>query len=101
VRSITPPITFLHHSIRTYKFQVSSSLPFACVCVCVRPLLIDIASFHLLTERRIADTPHHPFNPHTNTVQLPFAYGGPECDEAIDMAFSKKKVEDRKTWLRG
>lgn len=28
--------------------------------------------------------------------QLPFAYVGPEDDEAIDMAFSKKKVEARK-----
>eukprot|EP00041_Stephanoeca_diplocostata_P032247 m.1029066 g.1029066 ORF g.1029066 m.1029066 type:complete len:1509 (-) comp24112_c0_seq1:111-4637(-) len=32
--------------------------------------------------------------------QLPFAYGGPEDDDAIDMAFSKKKVEARKDWLR-
>ena len=33
--------------------------------------------------------------------QLGFVYGGPDDDTAIDMAFAKSKVEDRKTWLRG
>ncbi|XP_030850847.1 DNA topoisomerase 2-alpha isoform X2 [Strongylocentrotus purpuratus] len=31
--------------------------------------------------------------------RIPFKYGGPEDDDAIVLAFSKKKVEDRKTWL--
>ena len=32
--------------------------------------------------------------------QKKFFYAGPEDDAAIDMAFSKKKVEERKKWLR-
>lgn len=32
---------------------------------------------------------------------IPFCYNGDDDDKAIDMAFSKKKVEERKTWLRG
>lgn len=31
----------------------------------------------------------------------PFKWEGDEDGELIDMAFSKKKVEDRKRWLRG
>ncbi|KAM9424220.1 DNA topoisomerase 2-alpha [Pholidichthys leucotaenia] len=31
--------------------------------------------------------------------RIPFKYSGPEDDEAITLAFSKKKVEDRKEWL--
>jgi len=33
--------------------------------------------------------------------QKAFEYTGDEDDTAIDMAFSKKKIEERKTWLRG
>ena len=33
--------------------------------------------------------------------QKSFSYGGAEDDVAIDMAFSKKKIEERKDWLRG
>lgn len=32
--------------------------------------------------------------------QKQFYYSGPEDDAAIDMAFSKKKIEERKQWLR-
>ncbi|CAJ1080808.1 DNA topoisomerase 2-alpha isoform X1 [Xyrichtys novacula] len=31
--------------------------------------------------------------------RIPFKYSGPEDDEAITLAFSKKKVEERKDWL--
>ncbi|KAL8175960.1 UNVERIFIED_CONTAM: DNA topoisomerase 2-alpha [Gekko kuhli] len=31
--------------------------------------------------------------------RIPFKYSGPEDDAAISLAFSKKKVEDRKEWL--
>ncbi|XP_041462217.1 DNA topoisomerase 2-alpha-like isoform X1 [Lytechinus variegatus] len=31
--------------------------------------------------------------------RIPFKYKGPEDDEAIVLAFSKKRCEDRKTWL--
>uniref|UniRef100_A0A674NA46 DNA topoisomerase 2 n=1 Tax=Takifugu rubripes TaxID=31033 RepID=A0A674NA46_TAKRU len=31
--------------------------------------------------------------------RIPFKYAGPEDDEAITLAFSKKKVEERKEWL--
>ncbi|CAL8286093.1 unnamed protein product [Lota lota] len=31
--------------------------------------------------------------------RIPFKYAGPEDDEAITLAFSKKKVEERKVWL--
>ncbi|XP_065805899.1 DNA topoisomerase 2-alpha isoform X1 [Labrus bergylta] len=31
--------------------------------------------------------------------RIPFKYGGPEDDEAITLAFSKKKVDERKEWL--
>lgn len=31
--------------------------------------------------------------------RIPFKYGGPEDDEAITLAFSKKKIEERKDWL--
>ncbi|XP_060111232.1 DNA topoisomerase 2-alpha [Heteronotia binoei] len=31
--------------------------------------------------------------------RIPFKYSGPEDDDAISLAFSKKKVEDRKEWL--
>ncbi|XP_037134365.1 DNA topoisomerase 2-alpha isoform X2 [Syngnathus acus] len=31
--------------------------------------------------------------------RIPFRYAGPEDDEAITLAFSKKKVEERKDWL--
>ncbi|XP_072229158.1 DNA topoisomerase 2-alpha isoform X2 [Leuresthes tenuis] len=31
--------------------------------------------------------------------RIPFKYSGPEDDEAITLAFSKKKVEERKVWL--
>ncbi|XP_054850787.1 DNA topoisomerase 2-alpha isoform X2 [Eublepharis macularius] len=31
--------------------------------------------------------------------RIPFKYSGPEDDVAISLAFSKKKVEDRKEWL--
>ena len=33
--------------------------------------------------------------------QKAFEYTGEDDDTAIDMAFSKKKIEERKTWLRG
>ncbi|XP_010770504.1 DNA topoisomerase 2-alpha [Notothenia coriiceps] len=31
--------------------------------------------------------------------RIPFKYGGPADDEAITLAFSKKKIEERKVWL--
>lgn len=31
--------------------------------------------------------------------RIRFRYGGREDDESLDMAFSKKKIEDRKAWL--
>ncbi|XP_031700052.1 DNA topoisomerase 2-alpha isoform X2 [Anarrhichthys ocellatus] len=31
--------------------------------------------------------------------RIPFKYSGPEDDEAISLAFSKKKVDERKVWL--
>ena len=31
--------------------------------------------------------------------RIKFKYNGPEDDAAVDMAFSKKKVEERKDWL--
>ncbi|KAF8363065.1 top-2 [Pristionchus pacificus] len=31
--------------------------------------------------------------------RIKFKYGGPGDDEAVDMAFSKKKIEERKDWL--
>ncbi|XP_034563650.1 DNA topoisomerase 2-alpha isoform X2 [Notolabrus celidotus] len=31
--------------------------------------------------------------------RIPFKYGGPEDDEAITLAFSKKKIDERKEWL--
>ncbi|KAF7657622.1 hypothetical protein LDENG_00024190 [Lucifuga dentata] len=31
--------------------------------------------------------------------RIPFKYSGPEDDEAITLAFSKKKIEERKEWL--
>uniref|UniRef100_A0A0N5CF92 DNA topoisomerase 2 n=1 Tax=Strongyloides papillosus TaxID=174720 RepID=A0A0N5CF92_STREA len=31
--------------------------------------------------------------------RIPFTYSGPECEEAVEMAFSKKKIETRKAWL--
>lgn len=31
--------------------------------------------------------------------RIKFRYGGDEDDQALDMAFSKKKIEERKTWL--
>ncbi|XP_059812399.1 DNA topoisomerase 2-alpha [Hypanus sabinus] len=31
--------------------------------------------------------------------RIPFRYGGPEDDAAITLAFSKKKIEERKEWL--
>ncbi|CAL8272142.1 unnamed protein product [Merluccius merluccius] len=31
--------------------------------------------------------------------RIPFKYAGPEDDEAITLAFSKKKVDERKEWL--
>uniref|UniRef100_A0AAQ4PH91 DNA topoisomerase 2 n=1 Tax=Gasterosteus aculeatus aculeatus TaxID=481459 RepID=A0AAQ4PH91_GASAC len=31
--------------------------------------------------------------------RIPFKYSGPEDDEAISLAFSKKKVDERKEWL--
>lgn len=31
--------------------------------------------------------------------RIPFKYEGPNDDDAVDMAFSKKKIEDRKEWL--
>lgn len=36
-----------------------------------------------------------------NTHQVGFTYEGEEDGDAIDMAFSKKRVEERKDWLRG
>ncbi|CAD5230247.1 unnamed protein product [Bursaphelenchus okinawaensis] len=33
--------------------------------------------------------------------RIKFRYGGPGDDEAVEMAFSKKKIEDRKDWLTG
>lgn len=35
-----------------------------------------------------------------NTHQIDFCYGNEQDSDAIDMAFSKKRVEDRKNWLR-
>lgn len=35
------------------------------------------------------------------THQVGFTYDGEEDGDAIDMAFSKKRVEERKDWLRG
>lgn len=35
------------------------------------------------------------------THQIDFSYDGEQDDDAIDMAFSKKRVEERKDWLRG
>jgi len=34
-----------------------------------------------------------------NRHRIPFKYGGPEDDSAVLLAFSKKKIEDRKEWL--
>ncbi|TKR76463.1 hypothetical protein L596_017593 [Steinernema carpocapsae] len=31
--------------------------------------------------------------------RIKFQYGGPDDDEAVDLAFSKKKIEERKVWL--
>uniref|UniRef100_A0A915KEG9 DNA topoisomerase (ATP-hydrolyzing) n=1 Tax=Romanomermis culicivorax TaxID=13658 RepID=A0A915KEG9_ROMCU len=31
--------------------------------------------------------------------KIPFKYAGDDDDKAIELAFSKQKVEDRKTWL--
>lgn len=31
--------------------------------------------------------------------RIPFKYADAEDDNAIDLAFSKKRVEDRKAWL--
>lgn len=31
--------------------------------------------------------------------RIRFRYGGDDDDSALDMAFSKKKIEDRKVWL--
>ncbi|KAK0396121.1 hypothetical protein QR680_001575 [Steinernema hermaphroditum] len=31
--------------------------------------------------------------------RIKFQYGGPNDDEAVDLAFSKKKIEERKVWL--
>ncbi|XP_065897461.1 DNA topoisomerase 2-alpha-like isoform X2 [Dysidea avara] len=31
--------------------------------------------------------------------RIPFKYGGPEDDQAIELAFSKKQVQERKDWL--
>lgn len=31
--------------------------------------------------------------------RIKFNYGGPGDDNAVDMAFSKKKIEERKDWL--
>ncbi|XP_076440250.1 DNA topoisomerase 2-alpha-like isoform X2 [Babylonia areolata] len=31
--------------------------------------------------------------------RIPFRYGGPEDDASINLAFSKKKIEERKEWL--
>lgn len=31
--------------------------------------------------------------------RIPLVYKGPGCDEAVELAFSKKQVEARKTWL--
>lgn len=31
--------------------------------------------------------------------RIPFKYDGPNDDVAVDMAFSKKKIEERKEWL--
>uniref|UniRef100_A0AC35UG86 DNA topoisomerase 2 n=1 Tax=Rhabditophanes sp. KR3021 TaxID=114890 RepID=A0AC35UG86_9BILA len=31
--------------------------------------------------------------------RIPFVHSGPECNIAIEMAFSKKKIEERKEWL--
>ena len=32
--------------------------------------------------------------------KLDFSYRGPSCLDAIDLAFAKKRVDDRKAWLR-
>uniref|UniRef100_A0A0K0F8B8 DNA topoisomerase 2 n=1 Tax=Strongyloides venezuelensis TaxID=75913 RepID=A0A0K0F8B8_STRVS len=34
-----------------------------------------------------------------NRHRIPFTYSGPECEQAVEMAFSKKKIEARKVWL--
>lgn len=31
--------------------------------------------------------------------RIPFKHGGEDDDKAIELAFSKKKAEDRKVWL--
>lgn len=31
--------------------------------------------------------------------RIRFEYSGTEDDDSLDMAFSKKKIEDRKVWL--
>lgn len=31
--------------------------------------------------------------------RIRFRYGGQDDDMSLDMAFSKKRIEDRKTWL--
>ena len=31
--------------------------------------------------------------------RIPFRYGGAEDDASINLAFSKKKIEERKEWL--
>lgn len=31
--------------------------------------------------------------------RIPFRYGGTEDDASINLAFSKKKIEERKEWL--
>jgi DNA topoisomerase-2 len=35
------------------------------------------------------------------THKIGFTYDGERDGDSIDMAFSKKRVEDRKEWLRG
>lgn len=34
-----------------------------------------------------------------NIRRMTFEYTGPACDTALDLAFSKKRADDRKTWL--
>lgn len=33
--------------------------------------------------------------------QIVFGYSGTDCDEAIDLAFNKKRTDDRKGWING
>ena len=33
--------------------------------------------------------------------RIPFRYSGHPCDDKIELAFAKKRIDDRKNWLTG